>query len=855
MTQEGSERVEVNSKIIVRSQTGGQIIGTMISGDVQELHLTLPQLPEIPPPEPTHPPEIIGFVGRRNELAFYKQKLDSTHLAVISGMAGVGKTALAANLALQYAQLDHIFWHAFHEGEGIEVVIWKLAGFLAWNGRDELWKLLQGVRITGGQPPPSETLFDYLLEMIRGCSYLLCLDDFQYVDQDPLLNQLVERLRSALVAGDLAIIITTRRIPAFTETTESASLDGLSRSDVKELVEARGLALTIEQMEALHKRIAGNAQFLNMAIRALQFASDSEQIIRSMAETEDIERYLMNEVDEHLSESERRVLEAVAVLLGYPGTVDAIEAILGGTNVRRAVRDLCDHFLLVAHQGEQGREYTQHALLQDFYHQLIGRSQRQEMHRRAGEFYEKTEPDPLRAGLHYERAEEYHKAARLITANIWELINSGQARAVQHLLDRFTGDKLDLLEWIEINLARGRVYSLIGEGNLSRESFERAHSAAEKLGDTQEAITLIARACLGMGRLLEQEDPQNALEWLHQGLSRLGESENKEKASLYIQIGAVELNRGNYFDAQASLERGLRLLPENSLPEISMALTNLGVAYFSQGEANHAMEYTLDALEINQKLNNHFQSIDTYNNLGVYRFSALDWVGAISDWNRAVNLANRLGSGTYRTAPEGNLARAYIKTGQEKKALLHLENVLGLARKHNMRLFESQANYDLATLFIRSGDWQACLEHLHEAERIAQEIDAKGILPDIYSLWAELHLATGESRDALRKAQKAVKLAQELGDNLQQGASLRVLGQVLSHDGLLKQTENAFSESVALIGTEDLYEAALTKFQWGKALLDSPEASKGRLLLEESRLVFQQVGAKHELIKLIKINI
>jgi ATP/maltotriose-dependent transcriptional regulator MalT len=837
-----------------RVNAGRDITGTVITGDIQELHLTLPRLPEIPAPEPARPPEIAGFVGRRDELAFYKQRLDSTHLAVISGMAGVGKTALAANLARQYAQLDPIFWHAFHEGEGIEVVIWKLAGFLAWNGRAELWQMLQGARITGGQPPPPETLFDYLLEMMRGSKYLLCLDDFQYVDQDPLLNQLVERLRGALVAGDLAIVITTRRIPAFIETAESASLDGLSRSDVKQLVEARGLALAPDQVEALHQRTAGNAQFLNMAMHALQFAGDPQQMIRSMAETEDIERYLMNEVDEHLSETQRRVLEAVAVLLGYPGTADAIESVLGGSNVRRALRELCDHYLLIARQGEQGRQYTQHALLQAFYYQLMDRARRQAMHRRAGEFYEKAEPDPLRAGLHYERAEEYPKAARLITANTWELVNRGQARAVQHLLERFTADRLDPLEWVEVNLARGRVYALIGEGRLAGESFQIAHSTAESLPDTQKANSLMARACLGMGELLEQEDPQEALHWLHQGLSRLGESENSAKASLHIQIGSVQLNRGDYLDAQEALERGLKLLPENSLAERSKALTNLGVAYFSQGDANRARQYTLNALEISQRLNNHFQSIDTYNNLGIYRFSALDWEGAISDWNRAVDLANRLGSGAYRTAPEGNLASAYIKTGQEENALFHLENVLGLARKYNMRLFESVANYLFATLNIRSGDWPACLEHLGEAERIAEEIDAQGAFPEIYSIWAELHLARGESRDALLKAEKAVKLARELGDNLQQGASLRVLGQVWIQDGFQERAVNAFSESVDLLSAQDAYEAALTKFQWGKALLAGPQSAEGRQLLEQSRLVFQQVGARRELIELEKID-
>ncbi len=142
-----------------------------------------------PPPEPTKPPEIIGFVGRDQELTYFVNMLETSHLAVIAGMAGVGKTALAATLVTLCArESSRIFWHSFHEGEGIDAVIWNLAGFLAWHGQDELWKLLQSTRLTGGQPPPAETLFDYLLQLVRDGNYLLCFDDFHHVDDDPVLN-------------------------------------------------------------------------------------------------------------------------------------------------------------------------------------------------------------------------------------------------------------------------------------------------------------------------------------------------------------------------------------------------------------------------------------------------------------------------------------------------------------------------------------------------------------------------------------------------------------------------------------------------------------------------------------------
>ena len=81
-----------------------------------------------PPPEPVRPPDVSVFVGRERELAYYTDILATAHFAIIAGMPGVGKTALAARLAFQVAaDPGRILWHQFHEGESIEAIIWQLA--------------------------------------------------------------------------------------------------------------------------------------------------------------------------------------------------------------------------------------------------------------------------------------------------------------------------------------------------------------------------------------------------------------------------------------------------------------------------------------------------------------------------------------------------------------------------------------------------------------------------------------------------------------------------------------------------------------------------------------------------------
>lgn len=96
-------------------------------------HSTLDQVPE-----PLH------FLNRKVEIKQLKKCLDSgERIIIISGMRGIGKSALARTVLLDYEITNNILWYGAHEWDTARSVLEHLSEFFVRLGRNELKKLLR----------------------------------------------------------------------------------------------------------------------------------------------------------------------------------------------------------------------------------------------------------------------------------------------------------------------------------------------------------------------------------------------------------------------------------------------------------------------------------------------------------------------------------------------------------------------------------------------------------------------------------------------------------------------------------------------------------------------------------------
>ena len=122
-------------------------------------------------------PQVLHFYGRKNEIGKLNRWLEEKgghNIIFIHGMAGIGKTTLAAKLIDSYRESKHLFWHDFHELDTLRGVLLKIADFLTELGNDHL-ELFLRTRTS----LDAHEIIRILGKSIRKIDTIIVFDDFQ----------------------------------------------------------------------------------------------------------------------------------------------------------------------------------------------------------------------------------------------------------------------------------------------------------------------------------------------------------------------------------------------------------------------------------------------------------------------------------------------------------------------------------------------------------------------------------------------------------------------------------------------------------------------------------------------------
>lgn len=269
-----------------------------------------------------------NFVGRRKDLWLIEKALleDNLKIAVVTGIGGIGKTALASKFVKSHKDMFRgVFAKKIVDAEmGVEEILGLLDRFLMEHGDRRLHDV-------------GEADLDVKLERLNDClkdRYLIVLDNFELLVKDEkIADKSMETFLRAFLSGDHSSKIMIISRYQFTFRDEIAVkpmrhvyLPELSLQDTMQFLGRLGIE-HFEMKRRIYEKIGGNPYFLELFVHLAE-TRPVETLLEDVTPLRGkIGELLLNEMVELLTEEERKALKILSVFQ---------------SNVERSVIDVLD---------------------------------------------------------------------------------------------------------------------------------------------------------------------------------------------------------------------------------------------------------------------------------------------------------------------------------------------------------------------------------------------------------------------------------------------------------------------------------------------------------------------------------
>jgi transcriptional regulator with XRE-family HTH domain len=359
------------------------------------------------------------------------------------GLAGMGKTTLAAALAREYSESTPVFWLTFTSGvtTSVEAIVRHLALFLLAHGQAQARALL---RRTGQD---STTLpLDQQLSLIaaalsqlagrdlsrRGTPPLLCFDNAHLAQED---DDIVRVLRHLSATTPARLLLTSREHLQALPGCPLVRLDGLNVEEGLELIaqlraHVEGATQAPAWAAGLLEKTGGSPMLLQLALGELADSQiEPAALIAGLESQPQIASYLLETVRRHVSPTAWGLLALISVFrqpvnLHDPALIELIQEADAAYDLDAALDELAGRHLI-----DHPARAQPHPLVRDYAYTGLLRLplHRRQLHRIAAEWSEQGLGDPVEASYHYGQAGDLAAAAAALADNVEAIGRRGAA--------------------------------------------------------------------------------------------------------------------------------------------------------------------------------------------------------------------------------------------------------------------------------------------------------------------------------------------------------------------------------------------------------------------------------------------
>lgn len=659
-------------------------------------------------------PRLRHFYGRETELDNMCNLLEARSTTLlVPGIAGIGKTAMAAKLLERFIHRRNLVYHRCQDWDGSRSFLESMADWLSNIGDS----LLSDYILATPVPRPADAA-KMLVDGLSSRPSLIVIDDFHKVS-DKVLLQLVQAISRELLESeeDIGLVIFSRSFRPIMPLKDAEGqiqclvlpLDGLDQHSSRNILSSLE-DLDEQRLLYIHSLAQGHPLILELINRGASEGTYHETL----------ENYVAVEIFSKLSSEAKRLLSALAVFRESIPT-DALAEL--GLNIDE-LDELVESGL--ARQADSDT-YDVHDLIREFQLQSLDEQILQELHVKAADWYSR-QPSSHEVTIEYIHhsiaSGENEEAGRCICEKGRELVAAGHMELLGSIEELDTSE-LDDSDKSRLEQLCGEVLTLQGRFDDAEVAFSAARALSKDLDDDLlEADILSALADIA----LKRGDTESAIGMHKEALERfIALKDSRGAARSYNNMGYLLRRRNERAKAMEAYGEVEKILAGDKDDELVQARIILARAFLELGEVERARDHAMSAHSITEG-GDDLQHARAQAVLGRYYAKIGDSDLALYHYNAAIEQMGEAGDQLAMVEVTMLLGEVLEDSGRTEEALERYREGLVIAEANDLRVEVGEL---LARLGGAAPDIQRRMEYLQRALNVFRELGAKSRMREV----------------------------------------------------------------------------------------------------------------------------
>ena len=688
--------------------------------------------------------------GREQEFHALDEWIGSmSSILALTGLPGIGKTALIASWVQRQRPRAHVFWFDVQDWTSPSAFLNELAAFLTRLGRRTLSNYLSDAgKLDIG------FVMRVLAHDLHDLPILVVLDNFHRASSETakFLSGPLLRLRQ-LSRTKLAYV--SRTVPRFLASKASRKalgarilrIGGLTLEASVLLLRAKGLAADDVTAMRVASSSRGHPILLSLAAQS------------GSALSAEARNFMEEEIWRGLSPAERVALEAASIfrraapveaLRELPGVT---ELALVGLETRNIVEPTVSGGLVV------------HDTVVDYVRTRMSDDRRQFLHAFAADFF-RSRADPrerLEVLYHLLNGGQLSEAAEFLEAERDGLLESASARELAVLLESYGDSRMLQVPSITLLETLADCLRIAGNDVPALLQYQHALRRCEQSG-SDKPVPRILRKIASVERY--RNNYPKALGLLVEAQARLERiNEPSELAQVLREMALVEEAQGNTAAARTHLNEAIDLATEASdAGTLARSLVTLGTLEASQGDLSRALDSKNEALRIAVRAGNLTEAARASISIGATLHEMRRLEEALQQYDKGLRIAQLVGNFRLSAYATMNRMAVLVDMNQQDAAASALEEA-----KRLIQLLEEKDT--MALLEISEGQREKALGNWTRATRIWERalstLRSVGIPYDLVrslKLVSEAYEEHGDKLEAAGYLREALTVARKIGN-------------------------------------------------------------------------------------------